>query len=251
MGLDRFVRARLLLRTLLKITIRAFIRTDPARLNSLSFCAQPIIVPNGRPSQISRALGSRAGHLVGNQPDALHPPHGPHALAGSVPVATFTAIGITPRATIEMAHRLDFLLAILLWVVPSASAIGFAARKPQRRALSLVSRFPSFSSRCICFFLGRQDHSAFKEGISVIATIIVLSAVVLSFFESNFFHSLTVVNSIAILLLFWSFNSRFVSQHQNSSPTKRTVVHNATAGAMAVHEHRLRIRRNKAGRLCR
>jgi hypothetical protein len=117
-------------------------------------------------------------------------------------VATFTAIGITPRATIETAHRFDFLLAILLWVVPSASAIGFAARKPQRRALSLGLSISVLLFATICFFLGRQDHLAFMEVISVIATIIVLSAAVLSFFKLNFFRSLTIVNSIAILLLF-------------------------------------------------
>jgi hypothetical protein len=37
-------------------------------------------------------------------------------------VATFTAIGIAPRATIEIAHHFDFLLATLFWIVPSASA---------------------------------------------------------------------------------------------------------------------------------
>ncbi len=116
-------------------------------------------------------------------------------------VATFTAIGITPRATIETAHRFDFLLAILLWVVPSASAIGLAVGKPQRRALSLGLSISILLFATICFFFGRQDHSAFMEGISVIATIIVLSAVVLSFFKLNFFRSLTIVNSIAILLL--------------------------------------------------
>jgi hypothetical protein len=117
-------------------------------------------------------------------------------------VATFTAIGIAPRATIEIAHRFDFLLAILLWVVPSASAIGFAARKPQRRALSLGLSISVVLFATVCFFWGRQDHSAFMEGISLIATVIVLSAVVFSFLKRNFFRSLTIVNFIAILLLF-------------------------------------------------
>jgi hypothetical protein len=54
--------------------------------------------------------------------------------------------------------------------------------------------------------------------ISVIATIIVLSAVVFSFFKLNFFRTLTIVNSISILLLFGpsilalSRNTRAASQ---------------------------------------
>src|SRR5271154_6494780 len=67
-------------------------------------------------------------------------------------VATFTTIGITPRATIETAHRFDFLLAILLWVVPSASAIGLAARKHQRRALSLGLSISVLLFATICSF---------------------------------------------------------------------------------------------------
>src|SRR3982074_1796186 len=47
-------------------------------------------------------------------------------------VAALTALGIAPRATIDVVHRLDFFLAILIWVVPSACAIGFAARLSQR-----------------------------------------------------------------------------------------------------------------------
>ena len=116
-------------------------------------------------------------------------------------VATFTAVGIAPRATIETVHRLDFLAALLFWVMPPASAIGFAARKPQRRALTLGLSTAVLLFATICFFWGRQDHSAFAEGISVVATIIVLSAVVRSFFKSKFFRPLTIVNYIAILLL--------------------------------------------------
>jgi hypothetical protein len=117
-------------------------------------------------------------------------------------VATFTAIGIPPRATIETAHRFNFLLAILFWIVPSASVIGFAVRKPQRRALGLGLSISVLLFATICFLSGRQDHSASMEGISVIAAMIVLSAVVLSFLKLNFFRSLTIVNYIAILLLF-------------------------------------------------
>lgn len=117
-------------------------------------------------------------------------------------VATFSTMGIAPRATIETAHRFEFLLAIILWVVPSASAIGFAARKPQRRALSLGLSISVILFATICFFWGREDRPASMEWIAVTATIMVLSAIVFSFFKSNSFRSLTIVNSIAILLLF-------------------------------------------------
>jgi hypothetical protein len=116
-------------------------------------------------------------------------------------VAAFTAIGINPRATIETAHRFDFLVATLFWVMPSASAIGFAARKPQCRALSLGLSISVFLFATICLFWGRQDPSASMEWLAVTATIIVLSAIVFSF-KSNSLRSLTIVNSIAILLLF-------------------------------------------------
>jgi hypothetical protein len=117
-------------------------------------------------------------------------------------VTASTAIGITPRAAIETAHRLDFLLAILLWVVPSASAIGFAVHKPQRMALSLGLSVSVILFATICFFWGRQDRSTSTEWVAIIVTIITLSAAVFSFFKSNFLRSLTIVNSIAILLLF-------------------------------------------------
>jgi len=117
-------------------------------------------------------------------------------------VAAFTAIGVTPRATIKTAHQFDFLLVTLVSVVPSASAIGFAARKPQHRALSLGLSVSVLLFAAICFFLGLHDHSIFMEWVSIVATIIVLSAVVVSFFKLNFLRSLTIANSIAILLLF-------------------------------------------------
>jgi hypothetical protein len=117
-------------------------------------------------------------------------------------VATFMAIRINPRATIEAVHRLDFLVALLFWVMPTASVIGFAARKPQRRALTIGLSITVLFFATICFFWARQDHSVFAEGISVVATMIVLSAVVLSFSKSKFFRPLTIVNSIVILLLF-------------------------------------------------
>lgn len=117
-------------------------------------------------------------------------------------VAAFTAIGVNPRTTIETAHQSDFLVAILFWVLPSASAIGFAARKPQRRALSLALSISVLLFATICFFWGRQDRSVSMEWVAVTATFIVLSATVFSFFKSNTLRSLLIVNSITILLLF-------------------------------------------------
>ncbi|HZY64044.1 MAG TPA: hypothetical protein VFE38_16120 [Edaphobacter sp.] len=117
-------------------------------------------------------------------------------------VAAFTAIGIHPRATIEAAHRLDFFLAALFWVMPPAFAIGFAARQPQRRSLSLGLSISVLLFATVCFIWGRQDSSASMEWIALIAGTIVLSAVVFSFFQLKFYRSLTIVNFIAILLLF-------------------------------------------------
>jgi hypothetical protein len=117
-------------------------------------------------------------------------------------VAASVAVGITPLATIATAHRFDFLLAILFWVVPSASAIGFAARKPQHKALILGLSISVLLFAIICFFFGRQDHSALTEGISVIAITLVLSAVVFALFKLDFYRSLIVVDSVVILLLF-------------------------------------------------
>ena len=117
-------------------------------------------------------------------------------------VAAFAAIGVNPHSTIESAHRFDFLVAILFWVMPSASAIGFAARKPQRRALSLGLSISVLLFATICFFWGRLDRSVSMEWVAVTAAIIVLSAIVFASFKSNSLRSLTIVNSIAILLLF-------------------------------------------------
>ncbi len=117
-------------------------------------------------------------------------------------VAAFTAVGISPRATIETAHRFDFLLTSLLWVIPFASAIGFAAHQPQRRAFRLGLSLSVLLFAILCFFLGLQGQLIVTEWISIVAIIIVLSAVVFSFLKSSFLRSLTVVNFIAILLLF-------------------------------------------------
>src|SRR5580658_10438211 len=67
-------------------------------------------------------------------------------------VAAFTALGITPRATIEAAHRLDFFLAILIWVVPSTRAVGFAARTSQRRSLRVALSVSVLLFATVCFF---------------------------------------------------------------------------------------------------
>jgi hypothetical protein len=117
-------------------------------------------------------------------------------------VAAFTALGITPRATIEAAHRLDFFLAILIWVVPSTRAVGFAARTSQRRSLRVALSVSVLLFATVCFFLSRNDHSALMERIAVIAGVIVLGALIFSFFRSNFPRSHTFANFIAVLLLF-------------------------------------------------
>jgi hypothetical protein len=117
-------------------------------------------------------------------------------------VAGFTALGIAARATIEAAHRLDFFLAILIWVVPPTCAVGFAARTSQRRALRVALSVSILLFATVCFFLGHSDHSAFMERIAVIAVVIVMSDLIFSFFRSNFPHSHTLANFIAVLLLF-------------------------------------------------
>lgn len=117
-------------------------------------------------------------------------------------VAAFTAIGIDPRATIQTAHQFVFLVAILFWVMPSASAIGFAVRRPKRRAFSFGLSISVLLFATQRFLWGRQDRSASVEWVAVTAIIIVLSATVFSFFKSNSLRSLLFVNSIAILLLF-------------------------------------------------
>jgi hypothetical protein len=117
-------------------------------------------------------------------------------------VATFSTNGIAPRATIEAAHRFEFFLALILWVVPSACAISFAARKPQRGTLSLGLSISVILFATISFFWGRQNRSASMEWIAVTATILVSSAIGSLFFKPKSLRSLTIVNSIAILLLF-------------------------------------------------
>ena len=117
-------------------------------------------------------------------------------------VAAFTALGITPRATIEAAHQLDFFLAILIWIVPTTCAVGFAARTSQRRTLRVALSISVLLFAALCLALGRRDHSASTECIAVIAAVVVLSTLVLSFFRSNSSRLLTIANFIAILLLF-------------------------------------------------
>ena len=116
--------------------------------------------------------------------------------------AAFMAMGIDPHATIEAAHRFDFIVATLLWVIPPASAIGFAARKSQHRALSLGLSISVLLFATFLFFSGRKDGSPFVECVACTATLLVLGAVVFSFFKSNSPRLLLIVNSIAILILF-------------------------------------------------
>jgi hypothetical protein len=117
-------------------------------------------------------------------------------------VAAFTAIGINPRITIETAHRFDLLVSALFWIMPTASAIGFAVRKPQPRALTLGLSISVLLFATVSLVFGRQHRSVSMEWVALIAIIIVLSTTVFSFFKSNSLRSLLIVNSIAILLLF-------------------------------------------------
>jgi hypothetical protein len=117
-------------------------------------------------------------------------------------VDALTPLGIAPRATIEVAHQFDLFLAILIWVVPSTSAVGFAARTSLRRALRLALSISVLLFATCCFFLGRSDHSAWMESVAVIAAVIVVSALILSLSRFHFSRSLTSANLIAILLLF-------------------------------------------------
>lgn len=117
-------------------------------------------------------------------------------------VAALTALNFAPRATIQAAHRFDFFLAILIWVVPSTSAIAFAMRKSQRSAFDLAVSISVLLFGIDCFFLGRRDHSAWIESIAIIASTAALSAVIFSFVRSNLSRCLTFVNVVCVLLLF-------------------------------------------------
>lgn len=117
-------------------------------------------------------------------------------------VAAVSPLAIAPRAIIEGVHLFDFFLAILIWVVPPTCAVGFAARTSQRRALRLALSISVLLFATLCFFLGRGDQSASRESIAVIAAVIVLSALILSFLKLNLSRYLMIANLIAVLLLF-------------------------------------------------
>ncbi len=117
-------------------------------------------------------------------------------------VAALTARHFAPRATIQFAHLFDFFLAILIWIVPSASAIAFAMRKSQRSAFDLAVSISVLLFGIGCFFLGRRDHSGWIESIAIIASTAVLSAVIFSFVRSNLSRCVTFVNVVCVLLLF-------------------------------------------------
>jgi hypothetical protein len=132
-------------------------------------------------------------------------------------VAAFTAFDIAPRATIEAAHRFDLLLAILIWVVPSTSAVGFATRQSQRKALRLALSISVLLFATLCFFLDRRDHSPWMESVAVIAAVIVLSGLVFSFSRSDFSRSLTFANLIAVMLIFGP-SLRALSRRTGAAP---------------------------------
>lgn len=67
-------------------------------------------------------------------------------------VAALTAFNFAPHATIQVVHLFDFFLAILIWIVPSTSAIAFAMRKPQRSAFDLAVSISILLFAIDCFF---------------------------------------------------------------------------------------------------
>jgi len=78
-------------------------------------------------------------------------------------VAALTGFGIVPRATIDAIHRLDFFLAILIWVVPSACAIAFAARLSQRGTLRVALSLSVFFLRASAsFWTGATTRFSWK-----------------------------------------------------------------------------------------
>ena len=117
-------------------------------------------------------------------------------------VASVRPLDIAPRPLIEAVHRLDFFLAILIWVVPPTCAVGFAARLSQRRALQLALSISVLLFATVCFFLGRGDRSASVESSALLAALMVLSTFILSFFRLNLSRYLMVANLVAVLLLF-------------------------------------------------
>jgi hypothetical protein len=117
-------------------------------------------------------------------------------------VAALTTFGIAPRATIGAIHLFDFFLAMLIWVVPPAWAIGFAARISQRRVLGVGLSISILLSAASGFFIARSDHSGSIEWITVVATVIVVATLIFSFFRSNCSRAVALANFVAVLLLF-------------------------------------------------
>jgi hypothetical protein len=133
-------------------------------------------------------------------------------------VVVSTALGIAPRATIEAAHRLNLFLAILIWVVPTTGAIGFALHKSQRNALSVALPISVLFFATVCFFLDGRDHSGSMKSVAITAAVIVLSGLAFSFASSKFSRFLTPANFLALLLLFspsmWALSHKTVSLPQ-------------------------------------
>jgi hypothetical protein len=117
-------------------------------------------------------------------------------------VATLLPFGIAPGATVEAVHRLEFFIVILIWVVPPTCAIGLAARTEQRRAIRLAISIAVLLFAALCFALGRHDSRIDVQCIAIVAALIVLTAVGLSFSKLKFPRMIGAANLLAILLLF-------------------------------------------------
>jgi hypothetical protein len=117
-------------------------------------------------------------------------------------VATLLPFGFAPRATIEAVHHLDFFIAILIWVVPPTCAIALAARTEQRRAIRLGISIAVLLFATLSFALGRHGSRIDLQCIAVVAALIVLTAIGLSFSKLKFPRIIGAANLLAILLLF-------------------------------------------------
>lgn len=117
-------------------------------------------------------------------------------------IAKLLTFGISPRATVEVVHRLSFLLMILTWIVPPACAIGFAMQRSQSKALRVALSVSLTFVAVVYFFWSRSDRDSFGEFSSAIAVMVGLTALILPFVQLRLLRSLTVANMIAALLLF-------------------------------------------------
>ncbi len=117
-------------------------------------------------------------------------------------VAALSTSRIAPGAIIQAAHGVDVFLAILIWIVPPTCAIGYAAHTEQRRALRLALSISVLLFAAFCFLRGRQDFRPGVEWTAVIAALIVLTSVAVSFSTLSFPRMVTIANVIAGLLLF-------------------------------------------------